>query len=84
LYAGILSGGIAFLLQAICQRYTRATDAAVMLMSESLFAALFAALLLGESLPARGWFGCFLLVVSLLLAQFGPALLSERGRQKMA
>jgi drug/metabolite transporter (DMT)-like permease len=84
LYAGLLSGGVAFVLQAMCQRYTQATDAAVMLMSESLFAALFAALLLGERLPPRGWLGCALLVASLILAQFGPALKAWRGRLKTA
>lgn len=80
LYAGILSGGLAFLLQAVCQRYTGATDAAVMLMGESLFAALFAAILLGERLPLRGWAGCALLVLSLFLAQAGPFLQSKMRR----
>jgi drug/metabolite transporter (DMT)-like permease len=83
-YAGILSGGLAFLLQAVCQRYTRATDAAVMLMSESLFAALLAALLLGERMPVRGWVGCGLLVASLLLAQFGPAVILRARKMTTA
>ncbi|WP_325357135.1 DMT family transporter [Acidisoma sp.] len=74
LYAGALSGGVAFLLQAIFQRYTPPSDAAVMLMSESLFAALLAALILGERLPPAGWLGCALLLGSLVLAQFGPML----------
>lgn len=79
LYAGALSGGVAFLLQAIFQRYTPPSDAAVMLMSESLFAALLAALILGERLSVAGLFGCGLLLLSLFLAQFGP-LLSARPR----
>jgi len=74
LYAGALSGGVAFLLQAIFQRYTPPSDAAVMLMSESLFAALLAALILGERMNAEGLFGCALLLASLALAQFGPLL----------
>lgn len=72
LYGGILSGGIAFLLQAVCQRYTGATDAAVMLTAESLFAALFASLLLSERLSVSGWIGCALLFASLIVAQIGP------------
>lgn len=79
LYAGALSGGLAFLLQAIFQRYTPPSDAAVMLMSESLFAALLAALILGERLTGMGWLGCGLLLGSLVLAQFGP-LLFRRAR----
>lgn len=74
-YGGIISGGVAFLLQAICQRYTGATDTAVMLMSEALFAALFAAILLHERMGPSGWLGCSLLFAALVLAQIGPALL---------
>lgn len=77
LYGGVLSGGIAFLLQAICQRYTGATDAAVMLMAESLFASLFASLLLGERLSVPGWVGCILLFTSLVVAQVGPRVMSK-------
>lgn len=73
-YGGIISGGVAFLLQAICQRYTGATDTAVMLMSESLFAALFAVILLHESMAPSGWVGCGLLFAALVLAQIGPVL----------
>ncbi|WP_234731356.1 DMT family transporter [Acidocella facilis] len=80
LYGGIISGGVAFLLQALCQRHTGATDAAVMLMSESLFAALFAALLLHERLSETGWAGCALLFGALALAQFGPAIWPARRR----
>lgn len=82
-YAGALSGGIAFLLQAVFQRFTPAADAAVMLMAESLFAALFAALLLGERMGAGGWLGCGLLFTSLLLAQAG-ALLAPVSKQAAA
>lgn len=73
-YGGIVSGGVAFLLQAICQRYTGATDAAVMMMSEALFAAFFAAIMLHERMGATGWLGCALLFAALVLAQIGPAL----------
>lgn len=74
-YGGIISGGVAFLLQAICQRHTGATDTAVMLMSEALFAAFFGAVLLHERMGAMGWVGCGLLFGALVLAQIGPALL---------
>ncbi|HTQ70705.1 MAG TPA: DMT family transporter [Acidocella sp.] len=86
LYGGIVSGGIAFLIQAICQRHTGATDAAVMLMAESLFAALFAAMLLHERLNGTGWLGCALLFAALVLAQIGPVLLPRRAaaRRKAA
>ncbi|MDX7953009.1 DMT family transporter [Lichenihabitans sp. Uapishka_5] len=71
LFAGVMSGGIAFMLQAVGQRGTAPSVAAVILMSESLFAALLAVLLLGERLPPAGWLGCGLLFASLVLAQIG-------------
>lgn len=72
LFAGILSGGLAFVLQAVGQSATTSSVAAVLLMSESLFAALFAVVLLGEALPFEGWIGCGLLFASLLMAQCVP------------
>lgn len=83
-YGGIISGGVAFLLQAVCQRYTGATDTAVMLMAEALFAALFAALLLHERMGATGWVGCTLLFAALVLAQVGPVLLPWRKANPLA
>ena len=73
LFAGVLSGGLAFLLQAVALCPTAPAVAAVLLMSESLFAAVFAAVLLGDRLPPAGWVGCGLLFASLLVAQFAPA-----------
>ena len=72
LFAGIFSGGLAFMLQAVGQSATAPSVAAVLLMSESLFAALFAAVLLDEHLSPAGWIGCGLLFAGLLTAQFAP------------
>ncbi|MCV6547766.1 MAG: DMT family transporter [Cohaesibacter sp.] len=74
LYTGILSGGLAFTLQAIAQRYTAPADAAILLSTESLFAALFGALLLGESLSGSKWLGCALIFCSILLVELLPQL----------
>jgi len=74
LYAGIFSGGLAFTLQAIAQRYTTAAQAAIFLSSEAVFAALFGAWLLGERLPAIGWLGCGLILIAILIAEAIPAL----------
>ncbi|MGC4026360.1 MAG: DMT family transporter [Mesorhizobium sp.] len=74
LYAGIFSGGLAFTLQAIGQRYTTSAQAAIFLSSEAVFAALFGAWLLGERLPPIGWFGCALILVAILVAETVPAM----------
>lgn len=67
LYAAIIAGGFAFTLQAIGQRYTRAADAAVLLSSESLFAALGGAVILGERLDLYGYLGCALLLAAIVV-----------------
>ena len=78
LYGGVISGGLAFVLQAICQRHTGAADTAVILMAEGLFAAVFAALILHERMASTGWLGCVLLFGALVLAQIGPMLMPRR------
>ena len=56
----------------IGQRYTTAPQAAIFLSTESLFAALFAAVLLGEQIPALGYAGGLLIFLAILLAEIGP------------
>lgn len=80
LYAGIFSSGVAFTLQAVAQRYTTGSQAAIFLSSEALFAALFGALFLGERMGAKGYFGCALMFVSMLLVELAPEW-SKRSKQ---
>lgn len=68
-YTGIFSGGIAFSLQAVGQRYTRPSIAAILMSSESLFAAVLGAILLKERLHFIGYVGCSLIVVSIVLVE---------------
>jgi drug/metabolite transporter (DMT)-like permease len=73
LYSGVIATGLAFTLQVIGQRYTTAPQAAIFISTESLFAALFAMLLLGEQVPAIGYAGGLLIFLAILLAELGPA-----------
>ncbi len=82
LYAGLLSGGVAFTLQAIAQQYTPASDAAVIMAGEALWAALAAIVILGESLPWKGALGCALILAALLLVE-GRALLTQGPLRKI-
>jgi len=77
IYAGIFSGGIAFTLQVIGQRYTTAPQAAIFLSSEALFAALFGAWILGERLPASGFLGCGFIFAAILAVELAPALFAR-------
>lgn len=79
LYAGIFSGGIAFTLQIVGQRYTTAPQAAIFLSTEAVFAALFGALFLGERLPATGLAGCALILCAIVLVEAVPALRIRRA-----
>lgn len=80
LYAGIFSGGIAFTLQVVGQRYTTAPQAAIFLSSEAVFAALFAAIFLGERIPAAGLVGCGLILAAILMVEIVPAIVKRHRR----
>jgi len=71
-YGGVLSTGLAFTLQIIGQRHTTAAQAAIFLSSESLFAALFGAVILGERIAAIGLVGCALIFAAMLAVELVP------------
>jgi len=77
LYGGLLSVGVAFTLQVIAQRHTPATDAAILLSSEILFAALAGALYLGERLTPLQLAGGGIIFVCILGVQVAPILLRK-------
>lgn len=72
LYTGIISVGIAYTGQVVGQRYAEAADAAIILSAETLFAALFGFLLMGDRLSAVGLAGCALILVCILAVQLMP------------
>lgn len=72
LYAGVLSVGVAFTLQVVAQRHTAATDAAIILSAETLFAALSGALFLAERLNGLQLSGCALILCGILAVQLLP------------
>ncbi|TRL38082.1 DMT family transporter [Rhizobium straminoryzae] len=84
LYVGLVSSGLAFVLQVIGQRYTTAPQAAIFLSSEALFGAFFGALLLGETLPASGYAGCALIFAAMLVVELVPELLKRRSTPRLA
>lgn len=73
-YTGVMSVGVAFTAQVVAQRYAHATDAAIVLSAETLFAALFGYLLMGDRLDAAGIAGCGLILVSMMGVQLLPVL----------
>lgn len=69
LYGGIFSAGVAYTLQAVGQKHAKPSHAAIILSMESVFAALGGALLLHENLGARGYLGCMLMFVGMMVTQ---------------
>lgn len=78
LYAGLLSGGVAFTLQIVAQRHTPPAEAAIIMSLESVFAALAGAWLLGDRLGPTGLAGCALILAGVLLVQLLPLLRRNR------
>ncbi|WP_135081327.1 DMT family transporter [Terasakiella sp. SH-1] len=73
-YAGVMSIGIAFTLQAVAQRHTGQADAAIIMSGEVLFAAIAGALLLGERLTIEGYMGALIMFMSILSVEVLPLL----------
>lgn len=69
LYGGIMSAGVAYTLQAIGQKSAKPSHAAIALSMESVFAAIGGAMLLEERLPVKGYAGCGLMLLGMLIAQ---------------
>ena len=73
-YAGIASGGIAYTLQIVAQRYAPAAEAALILSLESVFAAIAGALVLHERLTPVASAGCLLILVGAVMVDLAPAM----------
>lgn len=71
-YTGLVSVGVGYTAQVVAQRHTHEADAALLLSSETVFAALFGALLAGDRLSPVGWAGCALILGSIVTAQLVP------------
>ena len=69
LYAGVLSSGVGYTLQAVGQKHTDPTVASLVMSLESVFSVLAGALLLQEALSFREALGCVLMFAAILLAQ---------------
>ena len=79
LYTGVLSVGIAYTGQVVGQRYAEAADAAIILSAETLFAALFGFLLMGDRLSVTGIAGCALILVCIVAVQMMPLLATKEA-----
>jgi drug/metabolite transporter (DMT)-like permease len=83
LFAGIISGGLAFTLQIIGQRHTTPAAAALILSTEAMFAALFAAILLNERLGPTALAGGLLIIAAILVVELAPLIMKKSTAQSV-
>ena len=72
LYAGILSGGFAFVLQIYAQKNISPAPAAIIFSLEGVFATIAAWFLLDQILDINNLLGCFFILSGVLLSQLLP------------
>ena len=72
IYAGILSGGIAFTLQIFAQKNISTAPAAIIFSLEGVFAAIAAWIILNQILGLNNIIGCALILLGVLFSQLLP------------
>ena len=69
LYAGVVSGGIAYTLQILGQRDLEPTVASLIMSLESVAGALSAFLIINQKMTTQEIIGCVVMFVAIILAQ---------------
>ena len=72
IYAGALSGGVAFTLQIYAQKNISAAPAAIIFSLEGVFAAVAAWIILDQILGLNNIIGCLLILIGVILSQIAP------------
>lgn len=80
-YTGVASSGIGYTLQILGQKYTEPAVASIIMSLESVFAAVFGWLILGEILSPRELFGCALVLIAVIAAQI-PDMIGKKPVKK--
>ncbi len=74
IYAGLLSGGIAFTLQIFAQKNISPAPSAIIFSLEGVFAAVAAWIILNEILSLGNILGCTLILIGVILSQTLPSI----------
>ena len=69
LYGGIMSVGVAYTCQILGQKESDPTFASIVFSTESVFSAIGGAFLLNEIMSGRGYLGCILIFIGIVLSQ---------------
>ena len=74
LYAGVLSGGIAFVLQIYAQKNIKPAPSAIIFSLEGVFATVAAWIILSQVLNINNILGCCFILIGVLISQIIPEL----------
>lgn len=69
LYGGLMSVGVAYTCQILGQKNADPTFASIVFSTESVFSAIGGALILHEMMSSRGYLGCVLIFIGIILSQ---------------
>ena len=72
LYAGVLSGGIAFTLQMFAQKNIEEAPAAIIYSLEGVFATIAGWIILSQVLNINNIIGCILILIAVIFSQIAP------------
>ncbi len=72
IYAGVLSGGVAFTLQMFAQKNIEEAPAAIIYSLEGVFAVIAAWIILNQILNINNIIGCFLILIAVIFSQLAP------------
>ena len=81
IYAGVLSGGIAFTLQIYAQKKISPAPSAIIFSLEGVFAAIAAWIILDQVLGLNNLIGCFLILIGVIISQILPEIKFSKNKQ---
>ncbi len=81
IYAGVLSGGIAFTLQIYAQKKISPAPSAIIFSLEGVFAAIAAWIILDQVLGLNNLIGCFFILVGVIMSQILPEIKFFKSKQ---
>jgi len=80
IYAGVLSGGIAFTLQIYAQKKISPAPSAIIFSLEGVFAAIAAWIILDQVLGLNNLIGCFFILVGVIISQILPEVKFSKNK----
>ncbi len=74
LFVGAVSTGLGYLLQAVAQQRTSASEASIIVSAEAIFGAIGGYIVFGEQLSMAGYAGIALIMIAIVMVELGPRL----------